>query len=87
MISEGKEIQVVSTHAFMLLKVLSDDIEPEGHFNWPQPESCVFIFKRANSLQVSLRQHHHANTLTHKLKLHFEGKKLRAEANEGRREN
>lgn len=44
---EGKEIQVVSTHAFMLLKVLADDIEPEGHFNWPQPRVMCFYFQES----------------------------------------
>lgn len=61
---EGKEIQVVSTHAFMLLKVLADDMEPEGHFNWPQPR-VMCIFKRANSLNVSLRQNIIVPTLSH----------------------
>lgn len=86
---KGKEIQFLSTHAFMLTKVLADDFfYPEGHFNPPTSRVVSFFYFEERKQSYNVAQSNIIlPTLSHKPLLHFEEKKLkRAKANEERRE-
>lgn len=81
----GKEIQVLSTHAFMFPKVLADDFEAEELCKSATSRIVSFCFERerGNSRMTFLSQYHRANTLTHKPLLHLKEKTLREQKQTG----